>query len=158
MGGGCSNANAERKEAGGIMPWAESFQECAMPVESCIPVIPSGDLEKSLRLWVEGLEFSIRSEMRDGGKLIFCMLQKDSLSFMLNRRAGTPAKPENYEGIRLYWTPKDIRQIRERLKNLGYVVSELVDREYGQTEFFLTDDDGYQHCFGVTTQVIRPLR
>lgn len=22
-------------------------------------------------------------------------------------------------------------------------------RDYGQTEFFLTDDDGYSHCFGV---------
>ncbi len=22
----------------------------------------------------------------------------------------------------------------------------------GQTEFFLTDDDGYSHCFGVPTQ------
>jgi len=26
------------------------------------------------------------------------------------------------------------------------------DREYGQTEFFLTDDDGYSHCFGVPTR------
>jgi hypothetical protein len=25
-------------------------------------------------------------------------------------------------------------------------------RAYGQTEFFLTDDDGYSHCFGVLTQ------
>jgi hypothetical protein len=45
-------------------------------VESCIPVIPSADLEKSLRLWVDGLEFSISSEMRKDGKLINCMLRK----------------------------------------------------------------------------------
>ena len=31
-------------------------------------------------------------------------------------------------------------------------VSELEHRAYGQTEFFLTDDDGYSHCFGVATQ------
>jgi len=31
-------------------------------------------------------------------------------------------------------------------------VSELVDREYGQTEFVLTDDDGYSHCFGTPTR------
>jgi len=29
-----------------------------MPVASCIPVIPGANLEKSLRLWVDGLEFS----------------------------------------------------------------------------------------------------
>ena len=123
-----------------------------MSVQSCFPVVPSANLEKSLRLWVEGLGFSMSSEMRDGDKLIFCMLRKGSLYFMLNRRAGIPVKPENYEGIRLYWSSEDIRDTRERLKSLGYGVSELQDREYGQTEFFLTDDDGYSHCFGVPTQ------
>jgi hypothetical protein len=31
-------------------------------------------------------------------------------------------------------------------------VSELGQRDYGQTEFFLTDEDGYSHCFGVPTE------
>jgi len=74
-----------------------------MTVESCIPIIPSADLERSLRLWVDGLGFNMDSEMRADGKLIFCMLRRGDSSFMLNRRAGTPTKPENYEGIRLYW-------------------------------------------------------
>jgi uncharacterized glyoxalase superfamily protein PhnB len=121
-------------------------------MESCIPIIPSANLEKSLRLWRDGLGFSVNSEMREGDKLIFCMLRKDGLWFMLNQRAGTAVKPENYEGIRLYWAPKDIHEVRERLKNLGYAVSELEDRAYGQTEFFLIDDDGYSHCFGVPGQ------
>src|SRR5580700_9447504 len=123
-----------------------------MPVESCIPVIPSADLEKSLRFWVDGLEFSITSEMRNDDRLINCMLRKDDLFFMLNQRAGTQVKPKDYHGIRLYWAPKDIHETRERLKSLGYVVSELEHRDYGQTEFLLTDDDGYSHCFGVPTQ------
>lgn len=122
-----------------------------MPVTHCIPVIPSADLKKSLRLWVDGLGFSKSSEMRKDDKLIFCMLQKGDLHFMLNRRAGKPIKPEDYEGIRLYWTPTDIYKTRERLKNLGYGVSEIEHREYGQTEFSLTDDDGFSHCFGVLT-------
>ena len=29
-----------------------------MPVQSCIPIIPSADLEKSLRLWIDGFGFS----------------------------------------------------------------------------------------------------
>jgi hypothetical protein len=129
-----------------------------MPVESCIPVIPSGDLEKSLRLWVDGLGFSMSSEMRKGDRLIFCMLQKDELFFMLNLRAGTPDKPKGYEGIRLYWAPKDIHKARERLKGLGFGVSDLAHRDYGQTEFVLIDDDGYSHCFGVPTQRQTPNR
>ena len=96
-----------------------------MSVKYCIPVIPSADLEKSLRLWVDGLGFSMSSEMRNDHRLIFCMLQKDELYFMLNQRAGTPVKPDNYEGIRLYWTPTDIHQTRQRLKDLGYPVSDI---------------------------------
>jgi catechol 2,3-dioxygenase-like lactoylglutathione lyase family enzyme len=122
-----------------------------MSVHSCIPVVPSKDLEKSLRLWRDGLGFSASGEMYDDGKLIFCMLHKENLWFMLNRRAGTPVKPEDYEGIRLYWAPQDIHSTHDHLESLGYAVSELTDREYGQTEFFLTDDDGFTHCFGVTT-------
>jgi catechol 2,3-dioxygenase-like lactoylglutathione lyase family enzyme len=123
-----------------------------MPVKYCIPIIPSANLEKSLRLWVDGLGFSMSKEMHKDGKLIFCMLQKDDLWFMLNRRAGNPVAPEDYHGIQLYWAPTDIHETRERLKGLGYGVSELEHREYGQTEFFLTDDDGYSHFFGVPTQ------
>ena len=126
-----------------------------MPVESCIPVIPSKELQKSLRFWIDGLGFSVSSEMRKNGKLIFCMLRKDNLYFMLNQRSGTPLRPKGYEGIRLYWAPTDINEARERLKSLGFGVSELVHRDYGQTEFFLTDDDGFSHCFGVPKQKTR---
>ncbi|HEY4967347.1 MAG TPA: VOC family protein [Puia sp.] len=123
-----------------------------MTVESCIPVIPSADLEKSLRFWVEGVGLTMDREMRRDGKLIGCMVHNEQLYFWLNQRAGTQIKPEDYHGIRLYWSPADIHETRERLKQLGYPVSEIVDRDYGQTEFFLTDDDGYSHCFGVATK------
>jgi hypothetical protein len=123
-----------------------------MTVEACIPVIPSADLERSLRLWVDGLGFRMDTEMREGNRLIFCMLRKGAMCFMLNQRAGTPIKPENDEGIRLYWNPVDIQETRERLSRLGYAVSDICQRDYGQTEFFLTEDDGYSHCFGVPSQ------
>lgn len=121
-------------------------------IKSCIPVIPSANLEKSLRLWVDGLGFQMDKETRSEVKLIFCMLHQGDLHGMLNQRAGTPVRPKNYEGIRLYWTPTNIYETRERLIGLGYAVSEIVEREYGQTEFFLRDDDGYSHCFGVATE------
>jgi catechol 2,3-dioxygenase-like lactoylglutathione lyase family enzyme len=127
-------------------------KEIRMPVESCVPIIPSADLEKSLRFWVDGLGFDVGSEMRAEGKLIGCMLSKGNLHFWLNRRAGTPTKPEDYNGIGLYWAPSDIHETRAHLKGLGFHASDLVDRDYGQTEFFLTDDDGFSHCFGVATR------
>ena len=91
-------------------------------------------------------------EMHKDGKLIGCMLNKGNMWFWLNRRAGNPFKPQDYNGISLYWAPSDIHETREHLKSLGFGVSELEDRDYGQTEFFLTDDDGFTHCFGVATQ------
>jgi hypothetical protein len=122
-----------------------------MSLRSCTPVIPSADLDKTLRLWVEGLGFSLESEMREEGRLIFCMLRNGHMRCMLNQRAGSPLTPASYEGIRLYWAPSDIHETRQRLIRLGYPVSEIVERDYGQTEFFLADDDGHSHCFGVPT-------
>jgi len=110
-------------------------------VTSCMPVIPSAD----------GLGLTVDREIRREGKLIGCMVHNEHVFFWLNERDGTRIKPEDYEGIRLYWRPTDIRETRERLKQLGFEVSDIVDRDYGQTEFFLTDDDGYSHCFGIAT-------
>jgi len=123
-----------------------------MLVHSCIPVIPSADLEKSLRFWVEGLGLTMDRAMRQDGRLVGCMVHGEHLSFWLNQRAGSPVPPESYEGIRLYWAPRDIHALRDRLQGLGYTVSELEVRDYGQTEFFVTDDDGYSHCFGLATE------
>ena len=118
---------------------------------SCIPIIPSADLPKSLRFWVEGLGFEVESEMREEERLVFCMLRSGSLRFMLNQRAGAAARPDGFEGIRLYWAPADLVETRQRLRKLDFVASDIVERDYGQSEFFVTDDDGYSHCFGVAT-------
>lgn len=123
-----------------------------MPFHGCIPVIPSADLHKSLRLWRDGLGFTVTEEMQRDGRLALCMLQNGNLWFMLNRRAGTPIRPEDYHGISLYWAPENIHELRAHLQSLGFAVSDLVDRDYGQTEFFLDDDDGFTHCFGVDTK------
>ena len=119
---------------------------------SCIPVVPSADLEKSLRFWVEGLGLSMDREMRREGRLIGCMVHNEHVYVWLNESEGTPITPGGYEGIRLYWAPTDIHEARKRLMQLGYEVSDVVDRNYGQTEFFVTDEDGYSHCFGVATK------
>jgi len=122
-----------------------------MFVGACSVVVPSADLEKSLRFWVNGLGLSMDSPMRKDRRLVGCMVHNEKLYFWLNQRAGSPVKPDNYEGLRLYWAPNNIHALRERLAELGYSVSKLEDRDYGQTEFFVTDDDGYSHCFGVAT-------
>lgn len=41
-----------------------------MVAKSCMPVIPSADLEKSLRSWVEGLGLTMDGAMRQDGTLI----------------------------------------------------------------------------------------
>jgi hypothetical protein len=126
-----------------------------MKINACIPVIPSLDIEKSLRFWVEGLGLVADRHMRDGGKLIGCMVHNENVYFWLNQSDGSPIVPDRYEGIRLYWTPSDLHGTRERLIKHGFHTSEIEKRDYGQTEFFVTDDDGYSHCFGVATESIQ---
>jgi catechol 2,3-dioxygenase-like lactoylglutathione lyase family enzyme len=122
-----------------------------MTIQSCIPVIPSANLEKSLRFWVEGLGLSMERPMHHDGRLIGCMVLNQHVCFWLNQRDGPPVPPAGYEGIRLYWAPGSLPALRQRLLQLGFPVSEIEERHYGQTEFFVTDDDGYSHCFGVAT-------
>lgn len=126
-----------------------------MIVEACIPVIPSGDLERSLRFWVEGLGLTMERPMRIDGRLVGCMVVGGRVRFWLNRRDGGSERPADFEGIRLYWTPQILQATRDRLAELGFHVSEIEDRDYGQTEFFVTDDDGHSHCFGVATDSLR---
>ncbi len=124
-----------------------------MLLTSCIPVIPSANLEQSLRFWVGGLGLKMDREMRHEGRLIGCMVHNEHTYFWLNQRTGTPIKPEDYEGIRLYWAPSDIHEAWARLKQLGYQVSDIVERDYGQTEFSAIDEDGYSHCFGIASSL-----
>jgi catechol 2,3-dioxygenase-like lactoylglutathione lyase family enzyme len=133
-------------------------QEAVMYVEACVPVIPSGDLEKSLRFWVEGLGLEMERPMRVEGRLVGCMVRGDRMSFWLNRRAGAEEPRDGFEGIRLYWAPRELNSLRERLARLGFEVSPIEEREHGQTEFFVTDDDGHSHCFGVATESLRRCR
>ena len=130
----------------------KNAKEDSVHLLSCMPVIPSADLEKSLRFWVEGLGLTMGRAMRQEGRLVGCMVHNEHLYFWLNQRAGSVVEPESYEGIRLYWAPGNIRASRDRLEKLGYAVSEITDRDYGQTEFFVKDDDGHSHCFGVPTR------
>jgi uncharacterized glyoxalase superfamily protein PhnB len=123
-----------------------------MTVTSCIPVVPSHDLRKSLRLWVGELGFEVANDMTEDGALVWCMLSKRQMAIMLNRRVGKSQPPEDYEGVRFYWAPTDLSALHERLKVAGFEVSDITDRDYGRTEFVLVDDDGFSHCFGVETR------
>ena len=126
-----------------------------MTVASCIPVVPSVDLERSLRLWREGLGFDETwYEQRRDGKLIGCGIRKGGMTFMLNTRAGDPTRPDRYEGVRFYWAPEDLFGLRKHLLGLGFAASEVWHRDYGQSEFTLVDDDGFDHCFGVPTDTL----
>ncbi|WP_290576000.1 VOC family protein [Ketobacter sp.] len=123
-----------------------------MDIESCIPVIPSFDLQNSLLFWRDGLGFEVSDSVVKNGELIFCMLRKSHLAFMLNQREGGDEKQNDYESIRLYWSPKNLSEMRTHLSSLGFSPSEIYNRDYGRTEFFLTDSDGFSHCFGVVTE------
>ncbi len=124
-----------------------------MTVTSCLPVVPSADLERSLRLWREGLGFeNTWYEERRGGRLVGCGIGNGRIRVLLNRRAGAADRPTGYEGVRFYWAPEDLDALRERLLQIGFAPGPIEERYYGQREFTLVDDDGFDHCFGVPAE------
>src|SRR5213596_2638203 len=88
-------------------------------VESCIPVIPSADLEKGLRFWVKGLGLTMDRAMRHDGKLVGCMVHNEHLHFWLNQRAGVPTPPENYEGFGSTGRPRTLMRLGSACKALA---------------------------------------
>ena len=87
-----------------------------MSVTNCVTVVPSADLERSLRLWRDGLGFDETwYEERRDGKLVGCGIRKGRIMVLLNIRDGSPEKPENYEGVRFYWAPDDLHALHQRL-------------------------------------------
>src|ERR1700761_9499982 len=102
-------------------------------INYCMTVVPSQDLEKSLRFWVDGLGLAVDRETRQDGRLTGCMVHRESLFFWLNQRAGEPIPPA-YEGVRFYWTPVDLAATHAHLQRLGFEVSLIESRDYGQTE------------------------
>jgi hypothetical protein len=139
----------DASNSGFLLRSALDVQEMEVTIHSCIPVIPSMDLDKSLRLWRDGLGFEVEPFAYKEGRLTGCLLASGHLVFMLHDRAGKPEKPDEYEGIRLYWAPENLRDLWSKLRSLGFPVSEITKQDFGHTEFFLTDADGFDHCFGV---------
>ena len=119
-------------------------------IKSCIPIISVADVKKSLRFWSEALGLAVDREMYEDDQLIGCMVYNEYIYFWLNQLKGREIS-DDYDGIRLYWAPTDIHTMRSRLLDMGFAVSAIEERDYGQTEFFVIDDDGYNHCFGVAT-------
>ncbi len=128
------------------------MQHVTQEILSCMPIVSSTDPERSLRFWVDGLGLAMTRPMHRDGRLIGCMVQNEHLFLWLNETP--PDTAPVGEGIRLYLAPSDLHALRDRLKGLGYAVSEITDRDYGQTEFFVTDEDGHEHCVGVATSTL----
>jgi hypothetical protein len=70
-----------------------------MPVDSCIPVIPSANLEKSLRSWVDGLGLSMDRAMRQDGRLVGCMVHNERLPHTVEVAGSNPAPPIAFPAI-----------------------------------------------------------
>ena len=69
-----------------------------MAILSCMPVISSADIERSLRFWVDGLGLVADHHIRQEGRLVGCMVHGGRLYFWLNQRSGSPARPVPLRG------------------------------------------------------------
>jgi hypothetical protein len=78
----------------------------------------------------------------EDGRLIGSVVHTERLSFWLNQRADSPTTLRAMRASGLLGAPRHPR-IEGSPARLGYGVSEITDREYGQTEFFVIDDDGH---------------
>ncbi len=112
-----------------------------------IPILTVEAIEPCLPFWVDRLGFKNTTEVRDGNRLGFVMLEKAGATLMLQtREAGkkdAPALvPEHDSPALLYIVVDDLDAVRSRIAEADIVVPERV-MGYGKREFAVREPGGH---------------
>jgi catechol 2,3-dioxygenase-like lactoylglutathione lyase family enzyme len=112
-------------------------------------VLTVGDLDRSLRFYVEGLGFTVRERWERDGDLVGVDLVAGSCSLGLGQDDGTNARDRaKGEGFRLFAeTAQDLESLAQRLRSRGVEVSGPDDQPWGVSTVTVVDPDGFTLTF-----------
>ncbi len=122
----------------------------ALQVRSLVPTLTVNDLQRSLKLYRDGLGFNVSEEMKDGDKLMGVMLQAGDFTVGLAQDDFKKGKDRvKGIGMRLYLeTSQDLAELARHVKSAGFTTGEgPAPLPWGPTGFTVTDPDGFKLTF-----------
>ncbi len=122
----------------------------ALQVRSIVPTLTVNDLQRSLKLYRDGLGFHVGEEMKDGDKLMGVMLQAGEHTLGLAQDDFKKGRDRvKGIGMRLYLeTSQDLGELAKHVKSAGFTTGEgPAPLPWGPTGFTVTDPDGFKMTF-----------
>jgi catechol 2,3-dioxygenase-like lactoylglutathione lyase family enzyme len=117
-----------------------------MAFKSLDPILTTGDMDRSVRFYVDVLGFTCGMQTS-----AYSNLYRDTVRIML----GAPNAHEEWRGLKftgqLYIeldSPEEVDALWAQVKDRVAVVYAPEDFDYGMHEFGISDDNGYRLSFG----------
>ena len=123
-----------------------------MTLNALAPLLNVEDAERSIRFYVEALDFEIVRKAEFDGSVGWAALRHGEITLMINRlghcdSAARRERPSYGETV-FYFYVDSAPDLHRKLKDRGIAVSDVTIEDYGLAEFRLRDPDGYELAFG----------
>lgn len=123
-----------------------------MRLNALAPLLNVEDAERSIRFYVEALNFEVIRQAEFDGTVGWAALRHGDITLMINRsdRSDSAARQErpSYGETVFYFYVESAPDLHQALKDRNIEVSDVTIEDYGLAEFRLRDPDGYELAFG----------
>jgi uncharacterized glyoxalase superfamily protein PhnB len=128
-----------------------------MKLTDLTPNLITNDIDRALTFYRDVLGFDVVATVPEEPPLLFVWVKRDEVNVFLNdARAVHEETPVGslvvgQSGVALFIHMEGIADWWEQVQHKTHVVMPLKDQWYGQTEFSITDPDGYVITFAERT-------
>lgn len=123
-----------------------------MTLNALAPLLNVEDAERSIRFYVEALDFEIVRKAEFDGSVGWAALRHGDITLMINRSGNSDSaarrgRPSYGETV-FYFYVDSAPDLHRMLRDQGIAVSNVTIEDYGLAEFRVRDPDGYELAFG----------
>jgi uncharacterized glyoxalase superfamily protein PhnB len=128
-----------------------------MKLTGLTPNLITNDIDRALTFYRDVLGFEVAVTVPEAPPLVFVWLKRDDVNVFVNDSKAvheeTPVESlvVGQSGVALFVHVEGVAELWEALRTKTHVVMPLKDQWYGQTEFSITDPDGYVITFAERT-------
>ena len=131
----------------------------SLTVDGLCPLLQVFDMPSSLAFYRDVLGFEVVAAVPAGDHCDWALLRLGPAELMLNTAYEAPERPPTPDPRRvaahrdtaLFFGCADVREAYEHLLEQGLDVRPPTVRDYGMTQLYVRDPDGYELCFQCPT-------